>query len=158
MGVDNANIARRYMTEVWANGNLAAVDELVDKGIVLRDPLGMKPTEGIEKFKERVARLAKDFEQQTDTIDEVVVVGDRVVVRHTWRGVHRGEFYRIPGTGKTLTVHAAEFLRIQNGKVVENISYFDLYSMFEQLAVLPPPEHLRDPMPPPAPPAKRARA
>lgn len=156
MGVDNANIARRYMMEVWANGNLAAVDELVDKDIVLRDPLSTKPTEGIEKFKERVARQGKDFEQQTFTIDEVLVVGDRVVVRHTWRGVHRGEFFRIPGTGKTLSCQGAEILRIQNGKVVENISYFDLYSMFEQLAVLPPPEHLRDPMPPP--PTKRARA
>jgi steroid delta-isomerase-like uncharacterized protein len=158
MGVDNANIARRYMTEVWAKGDMAAADELVDKDIVLRDPLGTKPTEGIEKFKERVERFGKGFEQQVNTIDEVLVIGDLVVLRHTWHGVHRGEFYRIPGTGKTLMCQAVEFLRIQNGKVVENISYFDLYSMFEQLAVLPPPEHLRDPKPQPPPPAKRARA
>lgn len=157
MGVDNANIARRYMTEVWANGNMDVADELVDRGIVLRDPLSLKPVEGIEKFKERVAQVGRDFDHQTNTLDEVLVFGDRVVVRNTWRGIHRGNFYGIRGTGKTLTCHAVELLRIENGKVVENVSYFDLYSMFEQLGVLPPPEHLRDPMRPPEPP-KRARA
>ncbi len=145
MGVDNANIARRYMTEVWANGSLAAVDELVDKGVVLRDPMSLRPREGIEKLKERVEQLSKDFDHQTVTIEEIMVAGDRVVVRHTWRGIHRGNFYGIKGTGKTLTASSVEFLRIRNGKVVENISYFDVYAMFEQLGVLPPPEHLRDP-------------
>jgi steroid delta-isomerase-like uncharacterized protein len=137
---------------------MAAADELVDKDIVLRDPLSTKPTEGIEKFKQRIERQGKDFEQQAFTIDEVLVVGDRVVVRHTWRGVHRGDFFRIQGTGKTLTCQSVEVLRVKDGKVVENISYFDLYSMFEQLAVLPPPEHLRDPKPAPPAAVKRARA
>lgn len=136
MGTDNAGVARRYLTEVWANGNLAAVDELVGKHIVVRDTMGTD-LRGIDRVKEMVKKMKPTFSDNTFTIEENIVAGDRVVVRYTWRGVHRGAFFGIPGTGRTLTNQGIELLRIANGKVVEQLAYMDSYSLFQQLGALP---------------------
>ena len=141
MGVDNATVARRYMTEIWGKGDLDVVDELVAPEIVLRDPLSPE-VRGIEAVRERVRDMTATFSNGSITIDEIIVSGDRAVVCHTWRGVHRGELFGVPGTGRTLTVKVVELLRIEGGKVVENTSYFDAYGMIQQLGVLPPPDQL----------------
>jgi steroid delta-isomerase-like uncharacterized protein len=141
MGVDNGSLGRRYLDELWGKGNLALVDELVDPSIVLRDPMSAEVT-GIENVRQRVKEMLATFSDTSNTIHDVIVSGDRVVIRGTWRGVHRGDFFGIPGTGKPVSCEGVEVLRIKNGKVVENISYFDLYTMFQQLGALPSPDKL----------------
>ena len=143
MGVDNAAIARRYLTEIWSKGNLDAIDELVGPEIVLRDPL-FGNARGIEAVTARAEGVRAAFGDVFLTIDDVVVSGDRAIVRDTWRGVHRGAFFGFEGTGRTLTIKAVELLRISDGKVVENISYLDVYGMFQQLGLLPPPDQLAE--------------
>jgi steroid delta-isomerase-like uncharacterized protein len=143
MAFDNAEVARRYLTEIWAGGRLDVVEELVATDIVLRFPGLTKPLVGIDNLRERAAKSAQNFSEQSNTIDEIIVAGDRVVVRNTWRGIHRGDFYGIKGTGRRLTCESVEILRIESGRVVENISQFDIYSLFMQIGCLPPPENLR---------------
>ena len=46
MGVDNAAVARRYMTELWGKGNVQLIDELVDDDIVVSDPMSAEPAKG----------------------------------------------------------------------------------------------------------------
>lgn len=141
MGVDNAAVARRYMTEIWGKGNLDVIDELVDPEIVLRDPMSGEAM-GIDVVRARSRDMTAAFGDASLTIDDVVVAGDRVILRHTWRAVHRGEFFGFEGTGRTLTVKVVELLRLRGGKVVENITYLDAYGIFQQLGILPPPDEL----------------
>lgn len=138
MGVDNGIQARRYLTEIWAKGNLDVIDELVDDAIELRDPMTPHAVRGKDVVRQRVGEMGKSFADSTMEIEEVIVAGDRVVVRAIWRGVQRGEFMGVPPTGKTVSCLTCEVLRMKNGKVVENISYFDVYEMFQQLGLLPP--------------------
>ena len=146
MGTDNTTLARRYMTEVWGKGNLAAIDELVDKDVVVSDTMGTD-LRGIEKVKQMVDMMKTTFSDNTFTIEEIIVAGDRVVIRHTWQGVHRGDFFGIPGTGRTVKNPGIDVLRIANGKVVEDIGYMDSYAMFQQLGALPDRDKLVQPRP-----------
>ena len=141
MGVDNTIVARRYFTELWGKGNLALLEELVDDQIVLRDPMTPE-LKGIENLKARLEEMDAMFSDGSVTVDEIIPAGDRVIVRATWRGVHRGDFFGVKNTGRTVTVPSAEILRLANGKVVENISYMDMYTMFQQLGMLPSPDQL----------------
>jgi steroid delta-isomerase-like uncharacterized protein len=136
MGTDNATLARRFITEVWGKGNEAAIDELVDPDIVFKDTMGTD-MRGIPKIKEMVGMMKKSFEDNTFTIDEVIVAGDRAIVRATWQGMHRGEFFGVPGTGRTISSQCIDILRIKNGKVVEDLGFVDSYGMFQQMGVLP---------------------
>jgi len=143
MGVDNGVIARRYMTEIWSEGKFDAIDELVGDDIVLRDPMTPGSVTGKAEVRKRVTEMPKMFGDNALHIKETIVSGDRVVMLTTWRAVHKGDFFGIAGTGKTITCEGVEVLRINNGKVVENESYFDVYTMFQQMGALPSPDKLK---------------
>jgi len=141
MGVDIARVARRYITEIWSKGDLSAVDELVDENIVVRDTMGTN-IKGRDQLREMVKMMQSSFTDNTFEVEDVIVSGDRVVIQCTWRGTHRGDFFGIQGTGRTVTTQAVDVLRLTNGKVVEDVGYMDSYSMFQQLGVLPEREKL----------------
>ena len=61
-----------------------------------------------------------------------------MVIRDTWSGVQKGVVFGLQPTGKPVSCTAVEFLRVKNGKIVENISYVDLYGMLQQLGAVPP--------------------
>ena len=139
MGVDTAALARRYMNEIFAKGKLDAIDELVGDNIELKDPMTPHGVRGKDALRERVREMSRSFSDAEFDVDEVIVAGDRVIMRQTWRGKHTGDFMGLRATGKTVSCLACDILRIEDGKVVENISYFDVYEMLQQLGLLPPP-------------------
>lgn len=141
MGVDIGSVGRRYMNELWAKGNLDAVEELVHENVVVRDNMGTH-LEGREQLKAAMKEMQASFSDIAFDIEDVIVAGDRVVILSTWRGIHRGGFFGVPGTGRTVTPAAVDVLRIADGKVIEDIGYTDVYTMFQQIGALPAREEL----------------
>jgi hypothetical protein len=85
MGVDNTSVARRYMSEIWSKGNLAAVDELVDDKIVVRDNMGTDIS-GKDKLKEMVTMMQSSFSDNAFDIEDLIVAGDRITILMKWHG------------------------------------------------------------------------
>ena len=56
------------------------------------------------------------------TIDDLIAEGDKVVVRSTFSGTHKGEFMGITPTGKKITTTAINIYRITDGKLIEEWS------------------------------------
>ena len=73
------------------------------------------------------------------TIHEIITEGDKVAVRLTWSGTHKGEFMGIPPTGKSISVGENLFLRIADGKVAEYWGQQDNIGMMQQLGAMPTP-------------------
>src|SRR5688500_11717239 len=113
MGVDNATLARRYLTELWGKRNLDLVDELVDPNIVLGDPMTPEPAKGIDTVKSRIKDMSKHFTESSITVTEVVVQGDTVIARARWTGKHTGDFFGIKPTNKTIKCDSAEVIKIK---------------------------------------------
>ncbi len=72
------------------------------------------------------------------TIDEMIAEGDKVVVRWTATGTHRGEFAGIPPTNESIVITATVGERIRDGKVVEHWANRDDLGLLQQLGVVPP--------------------
>jgi len=53
------------------------------------------------------------------TLDDMIVEGDKVAVRHTFSGTHKGESMGIPPTNKKVTIWEIDIIRIAGGKFVE---------------------------------------
>ena len=133
MGADPAEIAQRYVIELWEERDLSVVSALVDEQYVLRDPLSL--IEGRDALVERLRDTT--FADVMIIIEDVIADDERVVVRHTWQGVHVGTFYGIEPTGNRVLLDVVQVLMLSDGKVIEDATYYDVYGLFEQLGALP---------------------
>ena len=116
---DNKVLVRRYFAEVLNKGNLAAVEEFVAPTYIGHLP-GAPDAKGPDDLKQRLTALRTAFPDLSETIEDMVAEGDKVVVRNTLRGTHRGDFMGIAPTGKEVTWTTIGILRIGNGKFQES--------------------------------------
>jgi steroid delta-isomerase-like uncharacterized protein len=136
MSEQNKALSRRIAEECFNKGNLAVADEVIAADFVDHSaPPGLAP--GVEGFKQLVAMYRNAFPDIRTTIDDVIAEGDKVVIRWTGRGTHKGELMGIAPTGKTVTVTGIGIDRIANGKIVEHWESFDQLGMMQQLGVIP---------------------
>jgi predicted ester cyclase len=64
---------------------------------------------------------------------DLVAEGDKVAIRWSWRGIHKGEYMGIAPTGKQVTMTGISILRIVGGKIVEEWGESDNLGFMEQL-------------------------
>ena len=141
MVFDHAEIAQRYVIELWEERDVAVVDALVDEGYVLRDPISV--IEGRRALGERLRD--RTFRDVMIIIEDVICEDDRVVVRSTWQGVHHGPFFGVEPTKNRVVLDIVQVLTLHDGKVVEDSTYYDVYALFEQIGALPCVEKLAQP-------------
>ena len=138
MSEQNKALARRGTEEVWNQGKLAVIDELVASNATFHDPNvpGGKFTgpEGMQQFVQ-IYRTA--FPDVHITIQDQIAEGDKVVNRWTATGTHKGDLMGIKPTNKFSTVTGVDIERYQNGKVVESWANYDMFGMLQQLGVVP---------------------
>jgi steroid delta-isomerase-like uncharacterized protein len=72
------------------------------------------------------------------TMDDLVVAGNRVVGRFTYRGTHAGPFYGLPPTGNAIEMRSIDIWRTHNGEFVEHWDELNYLELFQQIGLLPP--------------------
>jgi ketosteroid isomerase-like protein len=79
---------------------------------------------GVEAVISVVKAINVDFEQQDFSLSDILVDGDALACRRTVEWRHRG-------TGRRGVVELAEFVRFENGKIVELVEYRDSLKILE---------------------------
>ena len=72
-----------------------------------------------------------------DILKIYVAEGDKVAIRVTWRGTHKGEFMGIAPTGNKIEMTNTLIFRIAVGKLAENWATIDELRLMQQLGVIP---------------------
>ena len=134
----NKAIARRVLEEAANQHKLELLDELLAPDYVLHDPANPM-VQDRETFKQFLGGHYTAFPDVKWTVEDVVAEGDRVVVRWTLTGTHKGPLMGIPPTGKQVNMWGISIYRIANGKVAEEWAVADVMGFMQQLGVLPPP-------------------
>ena len=115
MSQENVEIVRRGF-EVWNAGDMDALRELYDPGIIWRAPEGW-PEPGPYAGREAVMRQVEQLRETWDTdsfelISDFIDVGDRVAVRFIWHGAGHGPESNIEATG-VYTVRKGRIVAIE---------------------------------------------
>ena len=133
---DNKALTQRFIDEVFNQGNLATVDELVDDGFVEHEEFpGISADKaGLKTF---VTTLRDAFPDLSFEIVAMVADGDEVWIQNISRGTHKGEWMGIPATGKSIEVQAIDRVRVRDGRMVEHWGVTDVMTMMQQLGVVP---------------------
>jgi steroid delta-isomerase-like uncharacterized protein len=91
----------------------------------------------LDGYKQAMSALLSAFPDSRFSTDAIIVEEDKVAIRHTLQGTHRGAFQGIPPTNKQVTVSAIGILRVAEDKIVETWLNADFLGMLQQLGVAP---------------------
>jgi steroid delta-isomerase-like uncharacterized protein len=122
--------------EVGNKGNLDVVEEIFDTEYVSHNPAGADLT-GPQEYKQFISGLRSAFPDLRFIIDARFTKEDKVVVRWTVHGTHKGEFMGIPPTSKEVTVAGIVIHRFAGDKIQETWEVYDAFGLMQQLGVIP---------------------
>jgi steroid delta-isomerase-like uncharacterized protein len=135
----NKALVRQMVEEIFNRGNMSLVDEFLAPDFVEREEL----PPGIPRDREAVTQMTTMFRSAFPdfkvTVDDIIAEGDKVVIRQTWSGTHKGEFMGVPPTGKSVSFGVIDIIRVAGGKFVEHWGQMDSMSMMQQLGAIPAP-------------------
>jgi steroid delta-isomerase-like uncharacterized protein len=139
MSVDaNRAVTQRFYEEVWNNGNLDAVDDIMTGNFVDHAAPPGFPS-GPEGAKQVFTMYRSAFPDFRLNVWDLIAEGDKVVARWSTQGTHQGELMGIPPTGKRVEVTGIDIFRFAEGKIAEHWAEFDMLGLMQQLGVIPAP-------------------
>jgi steroid delta-isomerase-like uncharacterized protein len=127
----------RAVFEVAEEGNLDALDALIDPDFILHDLTSSEEFRGVEGAKEMITLYRKLQGGLRITIEHQVSQGDFVATRYTARGTHQAEFMGVPATGRPVTVAGICISRLRDGKIVEEWEIADGLGALQQIGAIP---------------------
>jgi steroid delta-isomerase-like uncharacterized protein len=133
---DAQAVVLRHHDEIWSRGNLDAVDELYAPDFVGHHP-GQGDWVGRDGVKQAVVRVRRTFPDFTESVEDIVAAGDKVVTRYTASGTHLGPLGDAPPTGRHVRIAEMAICRVVQGQIAEKWGVIDRFGMFEQLGLSP---------------------
>ena len=125
-------LVRRYYSEVWNAWSAPAVEELISPDIVFHGSIGTA-VKGITEFKQYVNRIRSAFPDFHNDTEELIAEGNRVAVRLTYTGTHRGELFGFPGSGKKISYQGLAIFEFKEGKIARGYVLGDTETLKRQL-------------------------
>lgn len=128
--------AQRYLA-FWNTGDesdarLALAPDFMDRTLPPGRPQGVEgPLFASKTFRAAVPDLKAQAE-------EMLLAGDRVVVRLRFTGHYTGSFRGKAGSGQAVDFIATDIYRIANGRIAENWHIEDNLTLLQQLGVVQP--------------------
>ncbi|HZS02331.1 MAG TPA: ester cyclase [Chloroflexota bacterium] len=135
----NKELIRRLVADGWGKGDQATVDALLAPTFVDHAAELGGGASDAAGFKEQVREFRAAFPDGKTQIDDLIAEGDKVVLRWTDGGTHRGPFMGVAPTGKRVTLTGIDIYRIADGKIVEYWCSEDVLGLLEQLGAVQPP-------------------
>ena len=129
---ENKNLVRRMFDEAFNKGNTSFIEEMIAPDYVDHSPIPA-PAPGPDGFAKRTMALRSAFVQEA-LFGVFLAENDLVAFTWTFQGVHRGPFAGIAPTGKSVKLSGINVERLENGKIVEHWSHFDLAGLVKQMS------------------------
>jgi len=133
--MDNVQIARGVFEELFGRGNLDYVDQCFERTYRGHDTLIGEF--GCDRLKENVQMYRSAFPDLSVKIDDLVSASEKVLVRWTARGTHKGQFLGRSATGKKAQAQGMTVFTFRNGKVAEDWTQWDALGLLQELGITP---------------------
>jgi steroid delta-isomerase-like uncharacterized protein len=123
----------------WNTGNLDGLDAVLAANIRRRSSGGTMDANSLEEQKAVMTQLRTTYPDATVVADETIHLENATIVRWTFTGTNTGPG-EIPPTGMSVTVSGMSLLRFADGKISEELVYFDSADWLTQLGytMVPP--------------------
>jgi len=127
----------RIPEEIYNHGRLELAEEIFAADYIEHIPLPPDFPKGIPGLKAFVTMVRAAFPDFRYRIEDVFTSGDKMAMRVTAQGTHRGDFMGIAASGKQVSWTEIHIVRIQGGKLVEHWANLDQLGMLQQMGAIP---------------------
>jgi steroid delta-isomerase-like uncharacterized protein len=131
----NAALARRWFEEVWNQRKDDTVTELMAD--VCDGHMEGGDVHGPAEFLAARAALLAAFPDIRVKVEDVVSEGDKVVVRWSASGTHKGDELGVAASGRKASFRGMSWIRFANGKVVEGWDSWNMGRLLQELEAQP---------------------
>jgi len=136
MALTPKDVVTRIVEDMFNRHNLDAADAYVASDCVDYSGFPGQPA-GLAGMKARWGMMLSAFPDFEITIDDLVAEDDKVSMRATGRGTHRGEFFGVPATGKPVVFTEINLSRILHGQMVEHWAQRSTLEVLQQIDAVP---------------------
>lgn len=133
MAYDNKQLTRRVWEEIWNQGKLEVIEELIDPTFEGHDPL-MGPLKR-DAFRNAVKGYRTAFPDLKLELNAIFAEDNFVTTRWTMRATHLGPFLGTESTGKSAQVTGVNLGELRNGRLVSDYMEWDVAGLFRQLGL-----------------------
>ena len=126
-------VITRYFEDLWNRGDESLIDELLHPAYVNHSPGSPQMSTDREGVRWVLRALRTAFPDLRYTIEDMVVGDDAVAVRTTMSGTHRGDFFGLPPTGRSVRVNQINIEHFREGRIVSHHRVTDMAELMRQL-------------------------
>lgn len=130
----NESLYREFIDEL-NKGNLDVFDEYFTPDYAYYFPSNAQDPLSLEETRELVTTHFKSFPDYKWKIEELYAVKDMIIARMSTSGTFKEEYRGISPTGKKIDSSAIFFVRMENGKIVEEREEADVLNVMQQLGL-----------------------
>lgn len=127
----------RRLHAIWSTGDEAAIPDVYAAGFVAHMPKGWGEPPGHRDGHDGIARamgrIRASFPDWREEVEDLIVEGDRVVVRYVSTGTQLGPFLDRPPSGLRVRVDEISIFRVEDGRIAEQWCLNDDLAFFRQL-------------------------
>jgi steroid delta-isomerase-like uncharacterized protein len=130
----NIRLATRWFQEVWNEGKMETVHELLSSdAVAIGQAGGEVELHGPQEFVPFVEQIRTAFPDIKVDVEDAFGADNKVVLRWSARMSHRGHTLGIPATGKPVRLTGISIVQIVNGKIVAGWDNWDQLGMLQQI-------------------------
>ena len=118
-----------------ADENLA--QQLISPVAKFYVPGQSEPLQGPKGYLMIIAMMRGGFPDIQWTIEDMVTENNKVAVRFAIRGTHKGVFFGVPATEKSIVVQAMNFYRLADNQIIEEFGQPDMLGLLTQIGAVP---------------------
>jgi pSer/pThr/pTyr-binding forkhead associated (FHA) protein/ketosteroid isomerase-like protein len=137
---EHRQLFTRWFEELWNKKNYAITQELVHPEFTAHGAGGQDIKQGPNGVAGMVSTWHKAFPDGRMTMDDIITEGDLSVIRMTFTGTHKGDFYGVPPSNKVITVTSIGIDKVIDGKITEGWGELNMLGMMMQMGAIPAPQ------------------
>jgi predicted ester cyclase len=133
----NKRIVEEFITALFTNGDLTAVDRYLDPGFVDHDPPFPGAPAGPEGMRKAGEIFRRAFPDWRSDLQQLIAEGDLVAENFIAHGTHRAPLMGEAPTGREVVLRGVNIFRVADGSIVERWGRLDHLSLLQQLGLAP---------------------
>jgi predicted ester cyclase len=130
-------VVEEFITALFSNGDLTAVDRYLDPGVVNHDPPLPGLPDGPEGWRQAAQVIRSAFPDWRSDLLQLIAEGDLVAEHFVAHGTHCGSVMGEIPTGQEVRLPGINIFRIADGKIIERWGRLDDLGLLEQLGLAP---------------------